>query len=188
MVYFQPQEWMWGKPALTLSLNPRAGTTQTLSWLQIITTNFLWVVQISLTASCILSDYAYAPGADYEILIACTAGTVTFLIENSRSLPHIPPRAEWHCSRVSVKLSESQLHKRPFKAEENRAWVFLMSPFPVFTPSVTHLPSSYRSEKWKITRADSSKHGAPASLWCLFKIATVAHIPLLQRKSAAWKT
>lgn len=102
---------MWGKPALMLSLNPRAGTTQTLSWLQIITTNFLWVVQISLTASCILSDYAYAPGADYEILIACTAGTVTFLIENSRSLPHIPP--ERSQGRMTLQSCQCKTEREP---------------------------------------------------------------------------
>lgn len=173
---------MWGKPAQALSLNPRAGTTRTLSWLKIITTNFLWVVPIGLTASCILSDYTHAPGAYYEIIIACTAGAVTFLIENSRSLPYIPP--ERSQGRMTLQLCRCKTEQEP----ENRARKFLQSPFPVFTPSVTHLPSSYRSENeisWPITRADSSKHIAPASLWCLFKIATVAHIPLFQRKSAA---
>lgn len=143
---------------------------------------FLWVVPIGLTASCILSDYTHAPGAYYEIIIACTAGAVTFLIENSRSLPYIPP--ERSQGRMTLQSCRCKTEQEP----ENRARKFLQSPFPVFTPSVTHLPSSYRSENeisWPITRADSSKHSAPASLWCLFKIATVAHIPLFQRKSAA---
>lgn len=187
MVCFQPQ-----KPAQTLSLNPRAGTTRTLSWLKIITTNILWVVQISLTASCILSDYAHAAGAYYEIIIACTAGAVTFLIENSRSLPYIPP--ERSQGRMTLQSCQCKTEREPVAQTTFQSWrkqSLEMSPFPAFTPSVTHLPSSYRSENeisWPITRADSSKHSAPASLWCLFKIATVAHIPLFQRKSAAWKT
>ena len=106
MVCFQPQ-----KPAQTLSLNPRAGTTRTLSWLKIITTNILWVVQISLTASCILSDYAHAAGAYYEIIIACTAGAVTFLIENSRSLPYIPP--ERSQGRMTLQSCQCKTEREP---------------------------------------------------------------------------
>lgn len=32
------------------------------------------------------SNQTHAPGADYEIIIACTVGKVTLLIENSGSL------------------------------------------------------------------------------------------------------
>lgn len=37
----------------------------------------------------LLSDYTHAPSANYEIIIACTVGKVTLLIENSKSLPYL---------------------------------------------------------------------------------------------------
>lgn len=76
-----------------------------LSWLKIIITNSVWVVQSFM----LLSDCAHAPGADNEIIIACTVGTVTLLIENTRSLPYFPSEG----SQGSVTLQSCHCKTEP---------------------------------------------------------------------------
>lgn len=69
----------------------------------------MWVVCISLTV--FLSHCIHAPGAAYEIIIACIRGSVTRLIENSRSSPYFP--TEWSHYSMTLQPCKSESESEP---------------------------------------------------------------------------
>lgn len=119
----------------------------------------------------LLSDCIHAPGADYEIIIACTVGKVTPLIENSRSLPYLGKLGQY--DTASVKLSQSLIQ-----------W-----PIQAFSScKVTTTEEKYSIKFFICLSSLSPPLLCPSSLPSRYQIATVAHIPHLQTKTAACKT
>lgn len=133
----------------------------------------------------LLSVCTHAPSADYEIIMSCTAGTVTLLIENSGSLPY--SKEGWGSMTLQWCKCKTEPQPdpaaQPFTAElplqqkKVQPKILYHAPF-LLCPSLISLAGIIQ-KKNPSPRKAQGQIAANTKLLprCLFKIATVAHIP-----------